>query len=589
LPDMSYSLAAIVFTVIIAAVAWLLGLGLLARLGVITREPCTLVIHLLATTTGIACVTFMLFVLAALGQLKPAQSVLAGFLALAISAYWLFRANPGWWREVLTDLSNGRRFCIRKPFVTAIMFLVCILVLLYSLGAPLDWDEMAYHLPYARDWVNAGEMVVSERMRFPLHAFNIQLLWAAALMFSSEAATHLLNAFMTGLLVLGVFDFCRRRYSKATAVVATILCLYLFRNLIDTAYVDIGLSLFVFCAFLALDEWLETRKEAFLVISAFLLAAAAASKYQGLLQLLLFVPALAFVNRNATSWFRVIAVLLVFGTWWYIRNAWISGDPFHPLGGRIFGFWLWNESDLAWQHQDFARYRHHLPWLLTPALFFVFLPGKRRPMETILVILGLAGLMAWYLTSRYERYLLPTVPFLAILASRVLVYAAQQVRISEKLRSTERAKRWRLLRHAGSGVIVLAAVIGLIRQWEGACFTYSCVDRIYSVEMKSWPVVRTVEAYPNLQVYQYGLENELYFLGGNSAGDWFGFYRYRNIWDRINDPAAISGYLQQLGRDSILVNRSRHPFSEFPATAALADHFDVLYEDESVALYQVKR
>ena len=76
-------------------------------------------------------------------------------------------------------------------------------------------------------------------------------------------------------------------------------------------------------------------------------------------------------------------------------------------------------------------------------------------------------------------------------------------------------------------------------------------------------------------------------MGDDTAGDWFGPYRYREVLTRADDAAALRGHLRRLGRDSLLVNRERPPFSEFDRLFAPSDAFETLYEDQRVTLYRV--
>ena len=328
------------------------------------------------------------------------------------------------------------------------------------------------------------------------------------------------------------------------------------------------------------------------MISAFLLAMAAGIKYHGLLYLPVFALALGSLGGGWRLFLKVGLILALFGSWWYVRNAWISGDPVHPLGGGIFGYWAWNADDLAAQHADVARYGHHLPIILAPALVSVLLAGRRRPEDIALMVMAYAGLALWYLTSRYDRYLMATIPFLAILSARALVAGARLIgeRVSTGRRSRGKTGRWSApLESAAFALLFLACLAIGFREWEKACFTGACVERVYARELLSWPAVRNVDGFEELRLYQFGLENEFYVLGDKAAGDWFGPYRYARIKASSSDPVALRDVLLDLGRDSILVNRARVGFAGIPQTADLAGEFEVLYEDGRVSLYRIVR
>jgi hypothetical protein len=589
MPLMLYSLSGIAFALVFLAFCYLLGSGILARLKLTGGQADSVTLQLLAIPVGMGGAFLTLFLLAAAQRLNATHLLAACVILLMLAGWWLHGHGAGWRASLKNFPARCWKLCGDQPLGATALLLAAALGFLLAMGAPLEWDELSYHLPYAQDYTEAGGLVVSERLRFPLHSHNIQLVWAAALLFSSEAATHLINAFCAALVTTGIYIYARDSFGRATGILAALLYLYFCRSLLDTAYVDLALSLFVFSSFLALAQWQSSRRDGYLFVSAFLLAMAVGIKYQGLLQLPAFGLALIIASRGAvTPLAKAVALFLVFGSWWYVRNWLISGDPVHPVGAPWFGYWLWDEADLAGQYADFERFRHHLPLALLPALAFAVLPGKRTAREVTLLVLGLAGLAAWYLTSRYDRYLIPSIPFLAILSSEVIVQAAGRMgsgRIGRSLRSM--AGR-RVFHYAGLALLVLAAGLTVRKQWSETCFTEACIDRVYSAELLSYPVADNVPGLGQLKLYQFGLENELYTLPDGTAGDWFGPYRYRDIYERLGDPPALGEHLQRLDRDSILVNRAQDYFGRFPDSAELSEYFEVLYEDERVSLYRLR-
>jgi hypothetical protein len=447
---------------------------------------------------------------------------------------------------------------------------------------------------------------VSEYLRFPLHSHNFHLLYASALLFSSEAATHLLHALSGGLVAAGMILFCRQFLSLATGILAALMYLATAGTLFNTAYVDLAVTMFAFFSFFSFALWQRHGDQAFLLAAAFLLAMAIGTKYQALSQLpgfalaLLLALAIRWKSGGSGSSFaqrvalwpalRAITVFVVFGGYWYARNWWISGDPLHPMGADFFGYWLWDAEDLAGQRGDIVRHRHHVPFELLPALLFVVFPRVRKPEELTLVAVALAGLATWYLTSGYERYLLATYPFLAILSAHVVVTAAARLlpgRAREALQSAGGANGRKALRILGFALFAAAMIRSAAHDWDRACFTYACVDRVHAQHLASFAASRAVPGFWQLKLYQYGLENERYYLGERVPGDFFGPYRYRPILRSRGDAGMVRQELQRMGLDSILINRRRPYFKELGADGSLASEFDKLYEDDNVALYRI--
>jgi hypothetical protein len=564
-----YPASSFIFVGVFAALSFLAGFAVLSRVAAGQLEFS----RLLAIPVGAGLVICLLFLLAVAGALMPLPLVLTA-VGLALAS-WL--ACRGRIQEALGAAGSYNR-------VSLMLLAVLLAYTAYAaLGVPLEWDELSYHLPYARDYAESGSLVVSEYLRFPLHTHNVHLLYAVALIFSDETATHLLHALSGVLVAVGMVSWCRANLTYGVGIVAAALYVGLSATYYDTAYVDLTLGLFVFYAFFALSAWQETREPGFLLASAFLLAMAAGTKYQGLVQLVVFFFALLAITRSASVFARVALVLLLFGTWWYIRNLLVSGDPIHPMGARLFGYWLWNESDLAGQLGNISTYRDHLHWVLVPALGSVWLVRSMNARYRSLVIVGLGGLLIWYLTSRYQRYLLPTLPFLAILSVHVSGHYVRTWTAASRLPEVTR-KRLVLVLLVLLSVVAVADIVG---KWADTCFTRSCIDKVYERELFTAQAARSVPGFRRLALYQMGLENELYLLGKPVFGDWFGPYRYNDLIALGGDGEATAAHLKRIGADSLIINKTLHQFQDLLENDRLDEVLIPVYEDRAVILYQL--
>jgi len=564
-----YPASSFIFVGFFAALSFLAGFAILSRVAAGHPEYK----QLLALPVGAGIVICLLFLLTATGALATLPLLLTAAGLVVIS--WI--ACRGRLYAIFADV--GR---FDKASLTLLTGLLAYAAYA-ALGVPLEWDELSYHLPYARDYAESGGLVISEYLRFPLQTHNVHLLYAAALIFSDETATHLLHGLSAVMVAIGMVAWCRENLTRGAGMVSAALYVGLTATYYDTAYVDLALCFFVFYAFFALSAWQKTGQPGFLLVSAFLLAMAAGTKYQGLGQLVVFFFALLVITRSPRLFARVALVLLLFGTWWYVRNFLVSGDPLHPMGAPLFGFWLWNEADLAGQLGNVSKYRDHLPWVLVPALASVTLVNSMGARYRSLVIVGLGGLIIWYLTSRYERYLLPTLPFLAILSVHSCWHFIRKWAPGFRLAERSRVRLILALLAVISGV-VLADVAG---KWAETCFTRSCIDRVYARELATAQVARTVPGFKRLSLYQAGLENELYLLGKPVFGDWFGPYRYRDLVALGGEGEATANHLERLGADSLIVSKTRPEFHEYLANSQLTPALIQVYEDEAVILYLV--
>ena len=101
---------------------------------------------------------------------------------------------------------------------------VLIPVALNALTPPYMSDEVRYHLPYALHFVEQGRIVPDLYLRYPFHTLNVNLLYAAALIFGDDVTPHYIHLLLGCLAGLGVVRTCsgqvraRHRVLRSPAV-----------------------------------------------------------------------------------------------------------------------------------------------------------------------------------------------------------------------------------------------------------------------------------------------------------------------------------------------------------------------------------
>ena len=200
---MTYSLSAALFVLAIAGFSWLTGQAAQAKLGLQDGESgpdaC-----LLSFMVGFGLLICVLFVLATAQLLRPLPVGAALGLVTVISLAYLWKSAGGW-RNIFGPTPSRPR-----PVGMLLVLALFLLLSLRAFAPALEWDELAYHLPVARDFARSGGLTVFENLRYPLNAWNLHLVWAGALMFGSEAAPHLVNAGLAVLVTLGIYRFWAR-------------------------------------------------------------------------------------------------------------------------------------------------------------------------------------------------------------------------------------------------------------------------------------------------------------------------------------------------------------------------------------------
>lgn len=317
---------------------------------------------------GIGVAMISLFVAGLLGQFRV--HLIGTLLLIGLSfAFAPLLLRPSRLRVSAMRMARAlKRIPISVWWWVAIALAVSFPLLLRPLQLPLEWDELMYHLPYARFWAQQGGLTVNEWLRYPLFPYNMDLLYGAALVFDNDVLPHLIHAFTGALTAVLTFAVATRFMDWRVGLVAAILLLHATRWGWSNAYIDLGLMLFWSCAFTALALRHQLGDRRFSYLAAFFAGVAVGVKYQGLFYLPVFVILALTVERRLAVINRALLIFLGVGGYWYLRNWFISGDPVHPIGGYLFGFWLWSPGDLAAQFYELETVREWPNWYFLPAL-----------------------------------------------------------------------------------------------------------------------------------------------------------------------------------------------------------------------------
>ncbi|MCM2250894.1 MAG: hypothetical protein NDJ19_00905, partial [Ramlibacter sp.] len=375
-----------------AASCWGYGRALLARtLRAGTVDPW--LAHGLCITAGLGLWICALQLLGIAGLLRtPAIYALA-------AGGWMAAAH----RRVAQRRAAGAPVSL-PPKMPDLASAIVLLAASATLGSPLRpphlWDELSYHLPHAREWAEAGSLVINEWLRYPWFPFNFDLLFAAALLVYDDVMPHLIHAMAGWLVALLLYRIAIARIGRGPACLAALIWLWLTKDDYAGAYIDMGVTLFVLAAYAAFELWREQPgRRAWLALCAFSLGVAIGSKYQALSLLPLLACGIAWIDRRARTWAVTLFWLAVPCAYWYLRNLLITGDPFNPLGGWLFGFFDWNAGDLQYQLQDIG-WAHGWPGrVLWPAAAALLMKSAWQPPQQRTALLFCVYAVAVWLAS----------------------------------------------------------------------------------------------------------------------------------------------------------------------------------------------
>jgi hypothetical protein len=314
------------------AAAWSLGMLLFRRL--------SLVLHaweerLLAFVAGSACLSGIMFVLAATGLVRRGILLALGLAIIASAAYSsVFRFS-------------GKRFP-PLPKLWRGLFVVAFAAFTYigffnALAPEHSSDGMSYHLAEVLKYSRAhGFMRVTTDVYYNLSQ-GIELLYLLAFDFGRHSAASVVHYTFLVVLAFLILSYGKRIGRPEVGVAAAIFtyaCPIVLRDA-SIAYIDVALATVVFALFYLLQIWDENRDPKMLVPIGILAGFAYEVKYTAVLAVPYAVLFIAWkLWRARKPMLRPVLVVSLLAAVcilpWMLKD-WIEvGNPVSPLANTIF-------------------------------------------------------------------------------------------------------------------------------------------------------------------------------------------------------------------------------------------------------------
>ncbi len=408
----------------------------------------TLEYWLFAVVLGLGFVSAYLFWGYFLGNFLPTPPHLCSkiIVATGIPATFVFRFTFQQLKQLPPSSIFHFQFSILSIFAT--------LTLLGGMIPSTDYDVLSYHLAGAREIFEAGKIEflphnVYANMPFGAEMFAV---WGMALTgdaFTGAMVGKTLISVTSILTALGIFAFCRRFVSVTAGLWGMILYIstpwivYVSSaGLIDTV---VGMYAFfaIYAAIIMKSPFCERRLNVRMCfLAGFVAGCAAACKYPAVLFVVLPLAAMLVwpltSRRNVLHLFIFsLGVLLACGGWYY-KNWYFTGNPVYPLCDSIFGdaTHSWSQAvELRWREataphgfgltqlgHDIISVTLTSPWN-SPLVFplalisLLFLKKEQRKIVGPLWCwLGFFFAGWWLVTHRIDRFWLPALPVLCVLA-----------------------------------------------------------------------------------------------------------------------------------------------------------------------------
>jgi len=397
---------------------------------------------------GMAFISFTVFFLGLLQLLflKWVLSIL--FLALLISL-----------RVAYPSIKNIRfsfhdfEYLYSNKLQVFLVILISLTVLLTFIGAiaPAKGnDALFYHLADTKYFAQHHVVTFIPYSSNSIWPYFMQMLFTLAMLFDNPLLAKLFHFSMAFISGLAVYSLGRRYINKEVAILAAAI-FFLTPGVFTQAtyaYIDLGWTFYTFIAFYALLLWNFSNGKRWLIIVGIMCGIAADTKYVGLVTPVtvgLTLIIMGFLHKEKHKdlvktivIFSIIVGILIFP--YYIRPYLHTGNPFYP-------FYFKYIAESGWYGRsgfDFGMKKTLLnfivsPWFLTyypgkifggdesqlGPIYLAFLPALlliREKRNHIFIITFFVGIFYffWFFIFPAVRYILPIVPFLALLSGYVV-------------------------------------------------------------------------------------------------------------------------------------------------------------------------
>ena len=438
-----------------------------------------------STAIGLGVIAYGVFALGCLGLLAMAPITIL-LIVLGLIAIPGFRDNAEDIANYCKELSQKFRggFFIRSENLfggfSALFAFACIGIAVLACFSPPNsnaWDALSYHLADPKIYLAAHRIIPLPTQHHSNFPFLMEMLFVLGLLYDSYALANLFHLTMTLLLSFGLFSFSRRFLSdRAGYISITVLLsapLVLWESTV--AYIDLGLSLYIFLAIYSAVAFVEARRmssistlSSWIWLAGISMGFALGVKYLALLPFGFVGFFLVASKAPGKLIFRYALIALAIGSPWYLKNIVWMHNPVYPFAYQAFPhskYWSEDRAAPYAEEQKSFGHEHSLsaapqsalnlmmtPWNITtqywrggtakqPNLFtndknftftsligavgfatlfaLVFIKPLPRVIRYLSLFAGL-NLVSWFFVSQHIRYLIPLVPLLALISGFVI-------------------------------------------------------------------------------------------------------------------------------------------------------------------------
>ena len=437
--------------------SWAIG-ALISRPALRATKLTTAERFVIQSGLGLSAQSLWTLLAGSAGQLNPTALATPGITAilalvfLAIVRRWSKQATTSDTIRSLPDATPASRPLWIIAGLGALPFVLLILV--NGTTPSLDFDVREYHLQGPKEWFQAGHIFCLRHNVYTSFPFLSEMLTLNGMVLMNDwhdgalAGEQLLACFQL-LTTVCVYAAARRWFGSSCGIAAAIIYLTVPWTLRISliAYAEGAATFYlmatVMCAAVVCSTNDSKQHPGLLLTTGLLAGSAMSAKYPGVLSVVIPIGfLLMWSNRTHAQRLPQIAAIYSLGVLlavspWLIRNAADTGNPVYPLLYGIFGADDWSPAmDAKWKagHSPSHHQLSQLPtdmfsvvagsaWtsgllfaLASPTLLLIRRNATIRQLW-LMVMWMLASW--WLLTHRIDRFWIPIIPVVAVLAGAV--------------------------------------------------------------------------------------------------------------------------------------------------------------------------
>ena len=414
---------------------------------------------------GLCIIAYSIFLLGIIGLLKSI------YLFIFLLLLWIITIQENI-SNLLEFTTKIEKFTLKQytnsipyKFVFLIGIISIIVAFFQVFTPPWDYDGLVYHLQGPRSFLLSGNILQKSDNWFTYFPFTWEMLYLLGLGLGSEIFPRLIHFTTLILLILTTFVFANKLLPKQGGWLSIAILLGIPHLIIlgTTDYTDLAWGLLQFLTIGLILMWIESRRNAFLLIAGVFQGFTLGNKYQAItgaaILLLIILLESGSIDPDSKKYkvHMKNGILFTFVTGiiaapWYLKNIFLTGDPVFPfifhqsfISQSEISIWidyinsygigknLWNllmlPFDLVLHSEKFGAFWGKIevpsPLFLLSLAYPIFKRNnslKQNKSMDYLAVITFLSFIFWALGSQQVRFLVPLYPGLSILSSYILIF-----------------------------------------------------------------------------------------------------------------------------------------------------------------------